>query len=83
MVCEFTLVYLYLHADFLASQYKKYEVRFIFDEHMKCTLSFCLLISDVKKILMLAFPDPLYFAQMCFIYDSSLISCFIYSILEK
>lgn len=83
MVCEFTLVYFYLHADFLAIQNIKYEVMFIFDEHMKCTLSFCLLISAIRMILMLAFTDPLYFAQMCSIYDSSLISCFIYSVLEK
>lgn len=68
MVCEFTSVYLYLHADFVAIQCIKFEVRSIFDEHMKCTLSFCLLISDKRKILMLTFPDPLYFPKMCSIY---------------
>lgn len=68
MVCEFTLVYLYLHADFVAIQCIKFEVRSIFDEHMKCTLSFHLLISDIRKILMLTFPDPLYFPKMCSIY---------------
>lgn len=83
MVCEFTLVYLYLHEDFLAIQDIKYEVRFIFNEHMKYTLSFCLLISGVRKILMLAFPGKLYFAQIYSIYYSNLISCFIYLILEK
>lgn len=64
MFCEFTLVYLYLHADFVAIQYIEYEVKFIFNEHMKCTLSFCLLISDIRKTLMKTFPDPLYFAKM-------------------